>query len=41
LILEKKGSSDIKQIVKIEVDVKNRADAISRSKLLDKVSEKV
>jgi len=41
LILEKEGSSDIEQIVQIELEVKNRADAISKSKLLDKVSGKV
>jgi hypothetical protein len=41
LILEKKGKSDIEDVVKIESEVKHRADVKARSELLDKVSEKV
>ena len=41
LILEKKGKSDIEDVVKIESEVKHRADVKARSKLLDKVSEVV
>lgn len=40
LVIEKQGESDIRSISKLEVEVKNRADAKSRSELLDKVSKK-
>lgn len=39
LILEKQGKSDIEDMVRVEVAVKQRADAKKRSELLDKVSE--
>ena len=41
LILEKKGKSDIEDVVKIESEVKHRADVKARSELLDKVSEAI
>lgn len=41
LILEKKGKGNIEDVVKIESEVKHRADIKARSELLDKVSEKV
>lgn len=41
LIIEKQGESDLKDVIKVESEVKHRADVKSRSELLDKVSEKV
>ncbi len=41
VIIENKGNTDLEQIVKIESEVKKRADAKHRSELLDKVSEKI
>lgn len=41
LVIEKQGETDLKTVCKIETEVKNRANAKSRSELLDKVSEKV
>ena len=41
LILKKKEKSGIEDVVKIESEVKHRADVKARSELLDKVSEKV
>ena len=40
LILVHEGESNIKHVVKIESEVKNRADVKHRSELLDKVSKK-
>ena len=41
LVLEKKGETDLRSISKIKAIVEDRADAESRSEILDKVSEKV
>ena len=41
LILVHKEESNIKHVVKIESEVKNRADVKAKSDLLDKVSKKV
>lgn len=40
LILEKKGDGRIDDIVEVELEVKERANAKKRSELLDKVSKK-
>lgn len=41
LIIEKQGKTDLKMVCNIECEVKQRADAKSRSELLDMVSNKV
>jgi hypothetical protein len=41
LVIERQGETDVKTICKVEVEVKQRADAKARSEMLDKVSEKV
>lgn len=41
LVLEKKGETDVNSVTKVELEVKSRADAKSKSDLLDKVSDKV
>jgi hypothetical protein len=41
LILEKKGKTDIDDLVHIEAAVKSRDDAKKRSNLLDQVAKKV
>lgn len=39
LVIEKQGDADIKSIVKVQVEVKNRDDERTRSELLNKVSK--
>jgi hypothetical protein len=41
LILKKKGKTDLRSIVALKLEVKERDDAKTRGELLDKVSEKV
>ena len=41
LVVKNEGKTDLKMVCDLETEVKNRADAKSRSELLDKVSEKV
>ena len=41
LVLEKQGKSDLSDVVKIESEVKKRADKKHESDLLDKFSDKV
>jgi hypothetical protein len=40
-VIEKKGDLTMRDVAKIEADVKSRADIKNRSELLDKVSEKL
>ena len=41
LISEKEGQTSLCDVTKVQMDVKNRDDAKTRSELLDKVSEKL
>lgn len=41
LVIEKQGKSDLLDVVKIESEVKKRADKKHKSDLLDKFSDKV
>ncbi len=41
LVIEKQGNSDLDDICKVEVEVKQRADEKSKNELLDKISDKV
>lgn len=41
LVIEKQGKSDLSDVVKIESEVKKRADNKHKSELLDKFSDKV
>ena len=41
LVIEKQGKTDLTDIAKVEVEVKQRADAKSKSDMLDKISDKV
>ena len=41
LVIEKQGNSDLNDISRVEVEVKQRADAKSKSEMLDKISDKV
>ena len=39
LVIEKQGSSDLNDIAKVEVEVKQRADEKRKSEMLDKISD--
>lgn len=39
LVLKKKGETSVKDVVKIECDVKKRCDIKNKQRLLDKVSD--
>ena len=41
LLTQKKGSTDLRAVLRVESDVKERADIKSRSELLDTVAAKV
>lgn len=41
LVIEKEGKTDLSTVLKVQEEVKIRADNKSRSELLDKVSEKI
>jgi hypothetical protein len=41
LVLEKQGDSDLSDVLKVESEVKKRADKKHKSDLLDKFSDKV
>lgn len=41
LISEKEGQTSMSDVTKVQMDVKNRDDAKTKSELLDKISEKV
>jgi hypothetical protein len=41
LVIEKQGATDLETITNVELEVKKRADAKSKSDLLDKVSTKL